>query len=115
MEEQSLTQRAERRLGPAIILFPLSRELELGWRYLLWKPQDDLLDRERHEQRAGASHILPRVPQQQTKGEDHSQGLSVPQHTVIHPVPWPRGNACRQSSQSSGDEAYKVSRQRGTT
>lgn len=75
MEEQPPAQRAERRLGPAIILLPLSRELELGWRYLLWKPQDDLLDRERHEQRAGASHILPRVPQQQTKGEDHSQGL----------------------------------------
>lgn len=111
MEEQPPAQRAERRLGPAIILLPLSRELELRWRYLLWKPQDDLLDRERHEQRAGASHILPRVPQQQTKGEDHSQGLSVPQHTVIQP----RGNACRQSSQSSGDEAYKVSRQRGTT
>lgn len=86
-EEHSPTRRTERRLGPTTILLPLSRELELGWWYLLWKPQDDLLDRERHEQRAGASHILPRVPQRQTKDEDHSQGLSVPLYTVIHPFP----------------------------
>lgn len=45
-EEQSPTQTVERSLGPAIILLLLSRELELGWWYLLWKPQDDLLDRE---------------------------------------------------------------------
>lgn len=61
------------------------------------------------------SHILPRVSQQQTKGEDHSQGLSLPLYTVSHPAHWPRGNACRQSSRSSGDRAYKVSRQHGTT
>lgn len=45
-KEQFPIQRAERRLGSAIILLLLGRELELGWRYLLWKPKDDLLDRE---------------------------------------------------------------------
>lgn len=55
-EEQSPTQRAEKRLGPAIILLLLGKEFKLGWRYLLWK-----LDREAEAEGRGISYLAQRI------------------------------------------------------